>query len=226
MYTEQFPPYNFSNKGHLEGINLEFVSAMCIDAGIECHFELLPWARSYHLAQQHPMSGLISAARISEREALFKWVGPLASSRNYFYRLKSNTHVNPRDLSEVKDYTLGVVRDGIYEKFVESIGFENNKNLLKFGHHYECINLFFKNKLDLIIGSELSFHYQLTQYGYVGKEVVKLIELPINETVGNFLALNKNMPQEFVERLQASYNKLSRQGLLDKYIAKYAPPNN
>eukprot|EP00493_Phyllostaurus_siculus_P001449 UN01457 len=53
IYTEQFPPYNFSNKGHLEGINLKFVKAMCVDADIECHFELLPWSRAYHFAQKN-----------------------------------------------------------------------------------------------------------------------------------------------------------------------------
>ncbi|MCF7500225.1 MULTISPECIES: transporter substrate-binding domain-containing protein [unclassified Pseudoalteromonas] len=221
IYTEQFPPYNFSNKGYLEGINLRFVRAMCVDADIECRFVLLPWSRAYHLAQEEPMAGLVSTARIPDREPLFNWVGPMASSRNYFYRLKSNPQVNPRDLSEVKDYTLGVVRDSIYEQFVENIGFENEQNLLKFSHYYECINLFFKGKLDLIIGSELSFHYQLMQYGYAGQEVVKLIELPLNDTTGNFLALNKNMPKEIVEQFQNSYQKLMKQGKLDKLINEY-----
>jgi polar amino acid transport system substrate-binding protein len=221
IYTEQFPPYNFSNKGHLEGINLEFVKAMCVDADIECQFELLPWSRAYHLAQQKPLSGLVSTARIPDREDLFKWIGPMASSRNFFYRLQSNDRINPIDLSQVKDHSLCVVRDSIYEKFVESIGFEGDKNLLKVSHYYECINLFFKNKIELIIGSELSFKYQLMQYGHQGREVVKLVELPLNGTVGNFLALNKALPEELVSRLQASYDKLSKQGLLETYIEQY-----
>ncbi|MEL7306889.1 MAG: hypothetical protein AAGK05_02835, partial [Pseudomonadota bacterium] len=109
----------------------------------------------------------------------------------------------------------------LFEKFVESIGFRSEKNLLKVSHYYECINLFFKNKIELIIGSELSFNYQLMQYGHQGREVVKLVELPLNGTIGNFLALNKALPEELVSRLQASYDKLSKQGLLETYIEQY-----
>ncbi len=59
------------------------------------------------------------------------------------------------------------------------------------------------------------------QYGHQGREVVKLVELPLNGAVGNFLALNKALPDELVARFQASYNKLSKQGLLEKYIEQY-----
>ena len=86
---------------------------------------------------------------------------------------------------------------------------------------YSLPFLFFKNKIELIIGSELSFKYQLMQYGHQGREVVKLVELPLNGTAGNFLALNKALPEELVSRLQASYDKLSKQGLLETYIEQY-----
>lgn len=226
IYTEHFPPYNFSNKGHLEGINLKFVKAMCIDAKIKCNFELLPWSRAFHLAQQQPLSGLVSTARITQREKLFNWVGPLASSRNFFYRLKSNERINPLDLPQVKEHSLCVVRNSIYEQFVETIGFSDGKNLLKVSHSYECLNLFFKNKIELIIGSDLSFDYQLTQYGHPGREVVKLVELPLNDTLGNYLALNKNIPIDVVERLQSSYEKLIAQGKLDFFIEQYSNTNS
>ncbi|MFY8282482.1 substrate-binding periplasmic protein [Pseudoalteromonas sp. SSMSWG5] len=224
IYTEQFPPYNFSNKGHLEGINLEFVRAMCVDAEIECQFELLPWPRAYHLAQKKPLSGLVSTARITDREALFNWIGPLASSKNFFYRLKSNEHINPRDLAQVKEYSVCTVRESIYENFLESLGFKADKNLLKVSHYYECINLFLKNKVELIVGSELSFRYLLMQYGHYGQEVVKLVELPLERTQGNFLALNKDIPDEILSKLQTSYDRLIQRGLLEKYIADYFVP--
>ncbi len=195
---------------------------MCIDAKVQCKFEILPWARAYQIAQQQPLAGLVSTARIAQREELFKWVGPLASSRNFFYRLKSNERINPRDLAEVKEHSLCVVRNSIYENFVETIGFIEGKNLLKVSHTYECINLFFKNKIDLLIGSDLSFGYQVMQYGLVGREVIKLVELPLNGTLGNYLALNNAIPIDVLKRFQASYQKLLEQGLLEEFINQYS----
>ena len=188
---------------------------------MECKFELLPWTRAYSLLQKNPLSGLISTARSAEREALFYWVGPLVSSRTFFYRLTTNKHINPTDLTQVSAYTLGVVRGNIYEELVEGIGFEKDKNLLKVAHHYEYMNLFFKNKIDLILGSELTLDYQLQQFGHGGKEVVKLVELPVDAVKGNYLVFNKAVPIEIVERFNEQLEQLKAFDNLALYRNRY-----
>ena len=221
IYTEQFPPYNFSNKGQLQGINLDITRTLCERAQVECKFELLPWSRAYSLVQQNSFSGLVSTARSAEREALFYWVGPLVSSRTFFYRLTGNTHINPTNLTHVSDYSLGVVRGNVYEELVEAIGFKENKNLLKVAHHYEYMNLFFKNKIDLMLGSELTLDYQLQQFGHGGKEVVKLVELPVDAVKGNYLVFNKAIPIEIVERFNQQLKLLKEQDNLALYRNRY-----
>ncbi|WP_283708843.1 substrate-binding periplasmic protein [Pseudoalteromonas prydzensis] len=221
IYTEQFPPYNFSNKGQLQGINLDITRTLCERVQVECKFELLPWTRAYNLVQKKPLSGLVSTARTAEREELFYWVGPLVSSRTFFYRLTSNDHINPTNLSEVSAYTLGVVRGNIYAELVEGIGFEKDKNLLKVSHHYEYMNLFFKNKIDLILGSELTLDYQLQQFGHGGKEVVKLVELPVDAVKGNYLVFNKAVPLDVVERFNHQLQLLKEQDNLATYRNRY-----
>ncbi|HEA16113.1 MAG TPA: transporter substrate-binding domain-containing protein [Pseudoalteromonas prydzensis] len=221
IFTEQFPPYNFSNKGQLQGINLDIVRTLCELADVECKFELLPWDRAYDLVQKKPLSGLVSTARSAGREELFYWVGPLLSARTFFYRLTSNKHINPTDISQVSAYTLGVVRGNIYEELVAGIGFEKDKNLLTVAHHYEYMNLFFKNKIDLILSSELTLDYQLQQFGHGGKEVVKLVELPLNALQGNYLVFNKEMPIAIVERFNEQLEKLRAVDNLDAYRHRY-----
>ncbi|MBB1468475.1 transporter substrate-binding domain-containing protein [Pseudoalteromonas sp. SG41-5] len=221
IFTEQFPPYNFSNKGQLQGINLDIVRTLCELSQVECKFELLPWARAYDLVQKNQLSGLVSTARSAERENLFYWVGPLVSSRTFFYRLRDNKHINPTDITQVSAYTLGVVRGNIYEGLVESIGFKQDKNLLKVAHHYEYMNLFFKNKIDLILGSEFALDYQLQQFGHGGKEVVQLVELPVNTLQGNYLVFNKEMPIEIVERFNEQLEKLKAVDNFDAYRHRY-----
>lgn len=221
IYTEQFPPYNFSNKGQLQGVNLDITRALCKRVNVDCQFELLPWTRAYHLAQKNKASGLVSTARSPERELLFQWVGPLISSRTFFYRLTSNRHINPTDLSQVSNYTLGLARGDVYEQLVYDIGFIKDKNLLNFSHHYEYINLFFKNKIDLILGSESTIDYQLQQYGHDSSEVVKLVELPVNKLKGNYLAFNKSVPKEIVEKFNQELAALRKVDDLDTFRQRY-----
>ncbi|NMR26167.1 transporter substrate-binding domain-containing protein [Pseudoalteromonas sp. NEC-BIFX-2020_015] len=221
IYTEQFPPYNFSNKGQLQGINLDIVRTLCERTELECKFELLPWIRAYSLVQKNPLSGLVSTARSPERESLFQWVGPLVSSRTYFYRLAKNNHIRPVNLAQTANYTLGLVRGDVYEELIQEIGFEKDKNLLKFAHHYEYMNLFFKNKIDLILGSEQTLDYQLQQFGHGGKEVVKLVELPVDKLQGNYLVFNKAIPPEIIERFNQELAALKAFDNLKLYRQRY-----
>lgn len=221
IYTEQFPPYNFSNKGQLQGINLDIVRTLCQQAKVECKFELLPWARAYNLVQSDTSSGIVSTARSPERELIFQWVGPLVSSRTFFYRLATNKHINPTDLAQVSSYSLGILRGSVYEQLVYEVGFETDKNLLKFAHYYEYLNLFFKNKIDLILGSELSLDYQLQQLGHGGKEVVKLVELPVDKLGGNYLAFNKAVPEELVARFNTLLEALREEDDLESFKSRY-----
>ena len=194
---------------------------LCERTELECKFELLPWTRAYNLVQKNPLSGLISTARSAEREDLFYWVGPLVSSRTYFYRLATNIDVNPTTLAQTSAYTLGIVRGNVYEQLVEDIGFNKGNNLLKFAHHYEYMNLFFKNKIDLILGSELTLDYQLQQFGHGGKEVVKLVELPVGKLQGNYLVFNKAIPLEIVERFNQELTALKAFDELQLYQQRY-----
>lgn len=221
IYTEQFPPYNFSNKGQLQGINLDIVRELCIRANVECTFELLPWTRAYKQTQSEQFAGLVSTARIDERESSFLWVGPLVSSHTYFYRLATNKHITATNLKDVSKYNLGIAHGSVYEQLVIDAGFVENKNLLKYTHHYEYVNLFFKNKLDLLLGSEMSLNHQLQQYGYSIKDVVKLVELPVSELNGNYLAFNTTMPIELVERFRLALTELNKNDFKE-YKARYS----
>lgn len=194
----------------MQGINLDIVRDMCIRADIECTFELLPWARAYRKALTEPFSGVVSTVRNEQREHRFMWVGPLVSSDSFFYRLASNEHINPSTIDEISQYSLGIARSSIYKELVVDIGFQKDENLLEFAHHYEYLHLFFKNKLDLIISSELTLKHQLLQYGYSSDDVVKLLAFPSETLKGNYLAFNKNMPIELVERFRFALNELNK----------------
>ncbi len=73
LFTEEYRPLSYSEKGKLTGMAVEVVEQLVEQTGQATHIELLPWARGYHLAQREANVGLFSMVRTPEREALFQW---------------------------------------------------------------------------------------------------------------------------------------------------------
>ncbi|PZR39960.1 MAG: amino acid ABC transporter substrate-binding protein, partial [Ectopseudomonas oleovorans] len=85
LLTENFPPYNmavngknFAQEENIDGIAVDIVKEMFKRAGVQYNLTLrFPWDRIYKLALEKPGYGVFVTARLPEREALFKWVGPI-----------------------------------------------------------------------------------------------------------------------------------------------------
>lgn len=222
IYTESFAPFNFQNDaGRLAGINYDIVKDTCSRAALKCEFIMLPWKRAYQLVQNTPHSAIISLAKTQERIPLFEWIGPLASSQTYFYKLKTSDHIVIDDISHAKNYTLGIVRGDIYEMLVRRLGFIDNKNLLLFSEESEFMPLFFKKRLDLIIGSDFTIGYQTKPFGYSKSDLVKLKQIHEEELKGNFIGFNKAAPPAIVKRFNQALEQLRAESGYEPYIKRY-----
>jgi polar amino acid transport system substrate-binding protein len=222
IYTESFAPYNFQNEdGQLVGINIDIVRDVCSEASLECEFILLPWKRSYQSVQNNARSAIISLAKTEERAPLFHWIGPLVSSQTYFYRLKNNDHIVMNDITEAKNYSLGIVRGDIYETLVARLGFVKGKNLLMFSEKEEFMRLFFKKRIDLIVGSDFTIGHQTRPFGFSRDDLVKLKQIHVNALEGNFIGFNKQVPPVIIKRFNETYAKLMKTKGFDPYIKRY-----
>ncbi len=226
IYTEEFPPYNFMQNGVVSGINVDIVRIICESAKIECTFQLLPWNRAFNLTQENSHSGLMSTSRNEKREHLFQWVGPLVSSTAFFYQLASRDKIHIQKNEELLNYTVGIPRNDIYESVLLELGFEKNKNLLEFSYKQQMTQLFLQQKLDLIIGSDLTLAHQMSHYGLKASAVSPVVKLPINNLQGNFLALNLKAPKPIKLLLQKSLDELKAKQGLQHIIERYKAVTN
>lgn len=227
LYTEQFPPYNFLQQEEIVGINTELVALSCQHAAIECQFELYPWLRAYDNAIKHPFSGIFSTARTAERQTLFQWVGPLSSSRGFFYRLKSRPDIQVNSLADAKNYIIGVARGDAYELYLLNEGFRYGENLLGFTNKADVVALFLQGKVDLLIGSDRIVPHWLQNHDADMSDLKAVFEL--KHVGSNYLALNPAVPADIVKRLQAALDKLMADGELlrrlnQKYLQHKANP--
>jgi len=212
IYTEEFPPYNFSERGVIKGINIDILKAACVNAKLRCQFEIYPWKRAMFLALSDPTSGLVSTSRTPERENTFKWVGPLIAGTTCLYKLKGRPDITVSNKKELLKYTIGLQKGDVYEDILKSWGFMQDVNYVASYEKYGSVKAFASGKLDLFIASAttLQHHYKAGQLSRHNIEPVFILLDP--RLGGNYLALNILHDDKVVKRLQKEVSAFIQAG--------------
>jgi polar amino acid transport system substrate-binding protein len=105
LVTEADPPLNMLRDGKVVGIATDKLQEAFRRAGVFEHIELMPWARAYESALTQPGYCVFSAARTTGREALFKWVGPVAAVDWVLYA-RTDT-APPERLQDIRTKSIG-----------------------------------------------------------------------------------------------------------------------
>ena len=112
---EHLPPSSMMENNTVVGRETLKVREIMARAGIAYSIELLPWKRAYAQALREPDTCIFSTSRTVEREAQFRWIGPLNEAQWVLYglaerRLALHTLDDARGL--VIGTVLGDARDG------------------------------------------------------------------------------------------------------------------
>ena len=112
-YTELVPPYNYRENGTLKGISVDLLGEITARMGKRVYpdqVHLVPWSEGYQAALTGNNTVLFTTFRLPEREASFKWVGPIATDRYVLFAARDQAIAinGPEDL---KGYRIGVVAD-------------------------------------------------------------------------------------------------------------------
>jgi polar amino acid transport system substrate-binding protein len=127
--TEEFPPFNFTQDGEIAGLNTKVVEEMCRRAGINYQITSYPWSRAYNLVLEKPGTAIYTMSRRANREDLFRWVGPIITSKSYLYRLAGNDDVKVKNLEDAKKYQVAVVQDDVRYSYLVDNNFDRETNL-------------------------------------------------------------------------------------------------
>ncbi len=137
-YAEALPPLNYEENGKVSGFATELLRQMASEAGHSVQAEVMPWMRAYRTVKQQPGSALYSIVRNPEREALFRWVGPIAPRRIVVYALASRPDVQVRRQQDLLRYRLGVLAESGAASQLLQLGMPENR--LEYGQS-DDINL-------------------------------------------------------------------------------------
>lgn len=219
LLTENFPPYNMAKNGknfakdeNIEGIAVDIVRETFKQAGISYNLTLrFPWERIYKLALEKPGYGVFVMARLSDREALFKWVGPIGPD-DWVLLAKADSKIQLTDLEHARSYKIGAYKGDAIAQTLEKRGL---KPIIVLRDQDNAQKLM-EGQIDLWATGDPAGRYLARQVGVSGLKTV----LRFN-SAQLYLALNKEVPDEVVAKLQVALDQLRKDGVVDQIMARY-----
>ncbi|MBA1427963.1 substrate-binding periplasmic protein [Pseudomonas orientalis] len=219
LLTENFPPYNMAKNGknfardeNIEGIAVDIMRETFKRAGISYNLTLrFPWERIYKLALEKPGYGVFVMARLPDREALFKWVGPIGPD-DWVLLAKDDSKIQLDGLEQARRYRIGAYKG---DAIAESLDKQGLKPIVALRDQDNAQKLM-EGQIDLWATGDPAGRYLARQVGVDGLKTV----LRFN-SAQLYLALNKEVPDEVVARLQAALDELRKEGRIDQIMANY-----
>lgn len=210
LLTENFPPFNmaeggknFAREQNIHGLSADIVREMFKRAGIRYSLTLrFPWDRIYKQAMNTPNHGLFSTSLSEARKPLFKWVGPIAQYQSVLVGLKDGGP-RPTDLEQARAYRIGAYQSAAVSQHLERLGFKPLNAL----RDQENIRKLQRGQIDLWATSDPVWRFYAKEQGVSGLDTALSFE-----TSQLYLALNKDTPDEVVERLQAALEQMRGEG--------------
>jgi polar amino acid transport system substrate-binding protein len=219
LLTENFPPYNMAKNGknfaqdeNINGIAVDIVREMFKRADIPYSLTLrFPWERIYKLALEKPGYGVFVMARLPDRENLFKWVGPIGPD-DWIMLAKADSKITLESLDEARQYTIGAYKG---DAIAETLAKQGLKPIVVLRDQDNAKKLA-NGQIDLWATGDPAGRYLARLDGVTGLKTV----LRFN-SAELYLALNKDVPDETVAKLQAALDQLRKEGVVDDIMARY-----
>ena len=217
LLTEENPPFNFTEKGKLQGFVAEIVQDMATRAGIPVSVEVLPWDKAYVRAQGQKDVCLYATARLENRERLFLWVGPIATNPWAVYG-KGDFALPIRSVKDLAPYKIGTVLRDVKNDFLR----ENAVNELRAAREDA------QNPPRLLLPRDHPEHIDLWITGlYAGRDTaktakvtdIKLVFIANEELL--YVACNPQTDRKIVKALSDALDGMKADGALNRITAEY-----
>lgn len=221
LITENYPPFNFVEKGKLKGFAVDLLLIMLKESGSDLNrkdIKVRPWARGYNTVLNKKNTILFAMDRTKNRENLFRWVGPIESSNvAIMAHNSSNIKIRSRkNLSELKINIATIMEDSGQKLLLES-GF-GKERIYTTSSPESLVNLLKYKRYQLICYGEITTKWFLKKSGSDPDQFKVVYSF---DDIKAYYAINKNSSGYVVKQLQKALNRLKKSGRYKRIVAKY-----
>ena len=121
MVTEEYAPFNYTEKGKLEGSATDVVRDMASRARVAAKFDVLPGDKAFVRAQADRDTCVFATPRLENRERLFVWIGPIATNLWAVYG-RGDFAPSIRTVKDLSPYRIGTVARDPKAEFLRENG--------------------------------------------------------------------------------------------------------
>jgi ABC-type amino acid transport substrate-binding protein len=216
LLTEEFPPYNFVGpEGTITGSSSDVVREIVARLGEDAEIELVAWGDGYNRTLTTPDTALYSTARTTERENLFRWVGPIGSYDMTFYA-RNDSGISLSSLEEAKKAgTIAVVRDDARHQYLVA---RNVSMIALYPDDESCVRALISGECQLWLGSAVTASGTIAQAGYRPEDVRPLYQVQTSEL---YIAFNNQTSPEIVAAWQDALDAMKKDGTYRAILARY-----
>lgn len=224
LYTEEFPPFNFTEKGKITGVATEIVRHVMAQTGIQYQIKSLAWKETYRRAQDEPNSLIFCISRNQSREKLFKWIGIIVPTSYFVMALKSRTDIKIESLEDMNKFKIGTTMDDIVESWLISKGFNTGDFHRTSGDNAAQKNFtnLLNKKIDIWPFPDAVAYHIVRKAGHSNPGLLLQKTFPIEELSGGYhIAAGLKTADSVVFRVSQSLRKFKQSDKYYKILAHW-----
>jgi polar amino acid transport system substrate-binding protein len=224
VYTEEFPPFNYTQQGKVTGVSTEVVEKMFATTEFKITIKSLPWSDTYERAQKEKNALIYSISRNKNREPLFKWIGIVTPTTYSVKALTPRKDIKIDRLEDMKRYRIGTNVDDVMEQWLLGKGFELSNFSRTTGKYSVVQN--FKNllnkKIDVWPAPDAVAYYIAREQGHSNPDALMKSVFKIEELSGGYyLAGSRQTSDSVIAALNSALLKFKKTDEYYKILAHW-----
>ena len=217
VYICEYPPICFTQDGKATGVATEIVREIMKRLQVSYNIISLPWKRAYRYLLEEPNVMLFTVTRTKARENLFKWAGPIITSRLVFFA-KRDSKIAIKSLEDAKKVDrIGLVQGYSVERYLLQQGFTNIDSISA-REKTNPVKLM-KGRINLWATVDLVGIYNAKLQG-VNPDDIRVAYVIIKDQ-HKYIAFSKQVSDKIVQRWQDVLDEIKQDGTYERILDKW-----
>jgi polar amino acid transport system substrate-binding protein len=218
IVTEHGPPTNMREGDKIIGIGTDKLREALSRTGFAYTIELMPWKLAYSFALNEPATCVFAAVRDAEREAKFKWIGPIDEIEWVLFA-RADRPIKLTSIDDARGKRIGTYKGDVSETFLRGKGFIVDTALDTMLNPGKLM----AGRIDLWVTTRQGGNIDLARLGLTDK-IVPVLSFKQSEL---FMACNRAVSDETVASLNAALAAMRADGsaeAIDRKYVNWRPP--